>query len=270
MAENDQNNDEYKFEEFDSPRGESMGDLDLGTGSGNPGGKKPSSEKKDVKRNALIVVVIVIVAMVMYKLVGNYMSGRNQQLVKPTMPPVTQLTPKTVPIDIPTTVKPQVVEQPESANFENKVIETELKQKISALELSQDNMKTQVNTLGNQIGVINTNVENLNAQISKLNQVIVNLSNQVTKQSYEMSRLIVKNKPKSVSHVMKRHAQPIVYYIQAVIPGRAWLIGSNGSTLTVREGSRITGYGVVKLIDSLQGRVLTSSGRAIKFSQEDS
>ncbi|HAF87135.1 MAG TPA: type IV secretion protein IcmG, partial [Legionellales bacterium] len=60
------------------------------------------------------------------------------------------------------------------------------------------------------------------------------------------------------------------YYIKAVIPGRAWLIAANGSTLTVSEGTNIKGYGMVKLIDSTQGRILTSSGRVIRFSQQDS
>jgi intracellular multiplication protein IcmG len=60
------------------------------------------------------------------------------------------------------------------------------------------------------------------------------------------------------------------YNIQAVIPGRAWLIATNGATLTVSQGTAIPGYGIVKLIDPVQGKVTTSSGQIIRFSQEDS
>ena len=62
----------------------------------------------------------------------------------------------------------------------------------------------------------------------------------------------------------------VYYYIQAVIPGRAWLVSSQGLTITVREGTSVPGYGIVKLIDPNQGRILTSSGRTITFSQQDS
>ena len=58
--------------------------------------------------------------------------------------------------------------------------------------------------------------------------------------------------------------------MQAVIPGRAWLIANNGSTITVREGTPIPGYGIAKIIDPIKGRVMTSSGKEIRFSQDDS
>jgi len=63
---------------------------------------------------------------------------------------------------------------------------------------------------------------------------------------------------------------PAQYFLQAIIPGRAWLISTNGDTVTVREGTRISSYGVVRFIDAKRGRVLTSSGQVIRFSQEDS
>ena len=62
----------------------------------------------------------------------------------------------------------------------------------------------------------------------------------------------------------------MLYYIQAVIPGRAWLIATNGSTLTVREGSTIPGYGIVRKIDPNLGKVFMSTGKVIRFSQLDS
>ncbi|HAU2068045.1 TPA: type IV secretion protein IcmG, partial [Legionella pneumophila] len=146
-----------------------------------------------------------------------------------------------------------------------------LKKKVSAIEMSQQSLRSEVNALSEQINAVNNNIKNLNAQIVNLNQIIGNMSNQIARQSEVINVLMVRTTPKKVVKISRPAvAARVIYYIQAVIPGRAWLIGSNGSTLTVREGSKIPGYGIVKLIDSLQGRILTSSGQVIKFSQEDS
>jgi intracellular multiplication protein IcmG len=134
----------------------------------------------------------------------------------------------------------------------------------------QQSLRNEMTALSSQVNSINNNLNTMNTQISKMNQVIESLTTQVAKQSEVINVLMVRAKPKKVVSVQRPVAQPVIYFLQAVIPGRAWLIGTNGSTLTVREGSKVPGYGVVKLIDSLQGRVLTSSGQVIRFSQEDS
>lgn len=60
------------------------------------------------------------------------------------------------------------------------------------------------------------------------------------------------------------------YYVQAAIPERAWLKSAKGSTITVSVGSKLPGYGAVVHIDPLAGVVITSSGRKIKYSPNDS
>jgi intracellular multiplication protein IcmG len=109
-------------------------------------------------------------------------------------------------------------------------------------------------------------------KMAELNQVITQLNAKLETQSQVIERLTVRTAPKPPKpRVLNGFLnQRLKYYVQAVIPGRAWLIATNGATLTVREGTLISGYGVVKLIDPTQGRVLTSSGRIIRFSQSDS
>lgn len=270
MADNDQNNDEYKFAELDSLDNESMDD-DV------PGLRKPvtsqgqDSARKNVKRNALIAIGVIIFIMVMYKLIALMFLGKNNtESTQITAAPIAKVTPQPVQTEIITTAPPTpVVEQPQP------IINTgdsDLKQKVSSIEVSQQSIRSEVTSVGEQVGTVNNNINNLNAQLTKLNQVIGNLSNQVTKQSEEISMLMARSQPKVVKPVNyhKIRAQRVIYYIQAVIPGRAWLIASNGSTLTVREGTKVAGYGMVKLIDAMQGRILTSSGQVIRFSQEDS
>lgn len=259
MADNDQNNDEYQFTELDSLGNEPM---DTDEAAYQSASSNATTGKKDIKRNALIVLGVLLILYILYKVLGSWYSK------KPTVPdpgitPVVQTTPQ------PVVVTPTVVEQPKVQQVisEN---DPDLKQKVSAIELAQQSVKSQVNSLGDNMNAVNNNINNLNTQISKLNQLVETLATQFEKQSEELNALRVRAAPKKVYRAPRHSAPRVVYYIQAVIPGRAWLIGSNGSTLTVREGTQVPGYGVVKLIDSMQGRVLMSSGQVIRFSQADS
>lgn len=269
MAENDQDNDEYKFAELDSVDNESMGD-EHGLNKATTTGNAQFSERKNIKRNALIAVGLIVFAMVMYKLIGLMFTKKSStESAQTAITPVAQVTPQPIQTEItPTpTITPVVVETQPVLNTGD----ADLKQKVSAIELSQQTVRSEVNTVGQQVGAVNNNINNLNTKIANLNQVIENLSNQVTTQSQELNILMARSQPKKVKHVVHQiQVQRIIYYLKAVIPGRAWLIGSNGSTLTVREGTKVAGYGTIKLIDSMQGRVLTSSGQIIRFSQEDS
>jgi intracellular multiplication protein IcmG len=267
MAENDQDNDEYKFAELDSLGGD---EDELNEPTSAKQGQQ--FDGKNVKRNALIAVGVIILAMVVYKLVGWMHSGKSNNTSQITPTPAAQVvTPPTettiTSTSTPAASAPVVQEQPIVTTTDNN-----LNQKVSAIEQVQQSVKTEISSVGEQVGVVNNNINNLNTQIANLNQVIGNLTNQLAKQSEEINILMARTQPKPIVHRVRNQIRVprTIYYIQAVIPGRAWLIGSNGSTLTVREGTNITGYGVVKLIDSMQGRVLTSSGQIIRFSQEDS
>lgn len=268
MAEHDQDNDEYKFAELDSYGHESMDNESTETDSASPE-KKHTSERKNIKRNALIALVVIIFAMVMYKLIGMMFTKKSTtETVQTTVPPITQATPQPIePIATTQTTTP-VVQQPQPVVSADT---GDLKEKVSVIEQTQLTVKTEISTISEQVGTVNNNINNLNTQIAQLNQVIRTLSDQVNKQSEEIKILMVHARPVTPTIIRPRIMIPrVIYYIQAVIPGRAWLIGSNGSTLTVREGTKIAGYGTVKLIDSIQGRVLTSSGQVIRFSQDDS
>lgn len=258
MADNNQN-DEYQFSELDPMGNETFDDPEPGLH--NTAETMPQPERKDIKRNAIIVVVLVVLAYLLYKILGSWFSAPTEP-VKPAIAPIAQTTPQ------PIQAIQQPIEQPQQLVAQE---DSDMKQKVSSIEVSQQSVKVQVDALGQKVTVVDTNLNNLTTQISQLNQLVQDLTNQVSKQSEEITLLTARAKqPKRVYHRPGVRVARIMYYIQAVIPGRAWLIGSNGSTLTVRAGTKIPGYGVVKLIDSLQGQILTSSGQVIRFSQEDS
>lgn len=265
---NDQySSDEYQFSDLDAISPDSMEEEGAPAPSSSP---KKQSGGTNIKRNALIALGVIILIMLAYKFLGSVFTSKTKPdsvpplttaTPQPTQPQVQPIAPVQPTPTVQTPVTPIVQPSPDT---------TQTNQRISALELSQQNLRSEMDSLNNQLSGINSNVNELTAKIAQLNQMITILATKVEKQSSDIAILTVRTKPKQVKRiVIKRPSRPI-YYIQAVIPGRAWLIAGNGSTITVREGTQIAGYGVVKLIDSKQGRVITSSGQIIRFSQQDS
>lgn len=260
MANKDLDNEEYIFEEPDADMHEPLGDdSNYKAREEKPSNPfhSPELKRKLATLGATIVGLFILVFGIKYCIPTK----------KQETTPMVQVAPS------PMVVNKPIAEVPPPIPVESglsKAVTDELKQKVSTIETNLQSATGQVNAVNQQLGTVNTNVNNLNDQITKLNQVITELSAQVSRQSDEIRTLMVKNKPKPVRIRAIHKNPPLVYYIQAVIPGRAWLIASNGSTLSIREGTRIRDYGIAKIIDPIQGRVLTSSGRVITFSQDDS
>lgn len=275
MADNEYN-DEYQFSDLDTIGSDVLGDEEpiasdeMGEA---PAQKKPQG--KNIKRNALIAVVIIVLAMLGYKFLGSFFTSKPSS-EETTVPPITAATPQQIETTPPpATPQPQptapVQTAPSPVAQAPIVDNSQITQKLSALEMGQQNVRAEVSSLNSQLNGLNSNLNQLSEKIANLNRMINLLVTKLDQQSNQIALLTERTKPKPppVRRMAKAASLPI-YYIQAVIPGRAWLIAPNGSTLTVREGTQIAGYGVVKLIDPNQGRVLTSSGRVIRFSQQDS
>lgn len=267
MADKDQYNDEYQFADLDAMTPDTGDEGDVMAAdpisSEEPQSVGPS-DTNNVKRNALIVVALVILIMIIYKFVGSIFSDKNTP-VKATTPTVTVPAPAAVqvrPLTSPVATPAPVTSEPN--------VDVQISQKLSAIEVSQQSMRTDVSSVSSQIGGINTNLNTLVAKIAELDGIISNLSAKLDDQARVIEQLTARRQAKKVHYAPRKAAHYPKYYIQAVIPGRAWLIATNGATLTVREGTIIAGYGMVKLIDPNQGRIITSSGQVIRFSQEDS
>ena len=252
-ANQDEIQDEYQFDDLDITENESEDGDDSVVED--VSSTQDRFNKKDVIRNALIVLGVVIVAMVVYKFVGSMFSTK-EPVVKA---PVAAIKPAMNPVPAPQPIAIQETPSPE------------MLKKISALEVSQGTLSSDVNNLNTQVSAITTNLNDLNTKIAQLTQTINTLAAQVSQQSQQIAALSVRARPTPRHYVNRQpHMPAVYYYIQAVIPGRAWLVSSQGLTVTVREGTSVPGYGIVKLIDPNQGRILTSSGRTITFSQQDS
>ncbi len=277
MADNDKYNDEYQFADLDAVGAEP---LDYNQSPDDVSQEK-SAEKLQAKagfaankimwRNALIVISILVLIIIVYPFIKSLFSTDKKQSVMTSVTNVSTLQQNPIPTPIqPTSVSPVIMQAPVSSSSEDK-----LSQKLTSLELNQRNMRSDIASTNNQLDSVNKSIDDMMKKITELNQVISQFTSKAEEHARELERLRnleVAWKKAHMPRVIVNHVTPIhlKYYIQAAIPGRAWLIASNGATLTVREGTPIAGLGIVKLIDARQGRVLTSSGQVIRFSQEDS
>ncbi|KTD18372.1 type IVB secretion system protein IcmG/DotF [Legionella jordanis] len=278
MAEDDINeyNEEYHFSDLDALEPEPGAEERVSTTT-----VEKRQTSTNLRRNAIIAIVVIVLLMLAYKFLGPLFTKKPPSDLVPPMNTTAQpITPAPTVTDIPPVTQPAaqpvqeqttttVSTQSSPANISSNEL-SQINQRLSTLEANQQNLRSEMDSLNNQLATVNSNINQLADKMAQLNQTFTILVSRVEQQSKELTILSVRAKPKVVKRVVIKTPPPPTYFIQAVIPGRAWLIAQNGSTITVREGTRVAGYGVVKLIDSRQGRVITSSGRVIRFSQQDS
>lgn len=224
--------------------------------------------KKNILRNALIAILIAVLLMAGYAFLSPLLT-KKQEVV--TTKKTTEIT-----TEKPIVPQSRIEPEPVMPTPSPQPASSQVNDKLNALEQGQQSLRMEMNTLTGQFSGVQNNIGNLSAQISRQNEVLTQLSRTVTEQAQIIAalndRLQEAKKPTPVVRAPKSYVKKITihYFLKAIVPGRAWLVASNGSTLTVREGSHVPGYGVVKLIDAQQGRVVMRSGRVIRFSPEDS
>jgi intracellular multiplication protein IcmG len=274
MADSDRNNDEYQFADLDAIVPETGGEpAEPEAGVAADLAKPPSFDKNIVFRKVLIALGVFVVVIILYKSIAAVFSDKKDttkqdastmaQVSTPPQP-IIQAQPQQAPM--PTQVAPM----PSSMSSSGEGSNTELSKKLATVELNQQNMHTDVSNVSEQLNSMSENMNTLVSKLTELNTVVTSLNAKLEEQSQEIERLTVRRSIAKASHHSHKSVTHVKYYLQAVIPGRAWLMAKNGATLTVREGSAVPGYGTVRVIDPNQGRVSTSTGEVIRFSQEDS
>lgn len=268
MAENPNDfEDEYQFNDLDNLDNidtkleENFDEVQSDSAQVASAPKAIDFASNDLKRKALMGVGIAILALALYKFLGSFFSSGTspnkavQKVPKQTTTAV-QVGPRSVPVI------------PVQAAVSPVKVEPEITRKLDRLVFSDEANKNTLNSVKNTISSLQTTLDSLNLKINQLNNNISNLTEQVQQQHQQIVAL--KRKPKKRVRRVRRVVKPrISYAIQAIIPGRAWLMASNGTTITVSEGTLISGYGRVKLIDPHQGIVIMSGGKTIKFSSSD-
>jgi len=263
MEDKEQLNDDYQFTEQDplNPGASDVGQETSNASAYSAGAPSTWLGGSRVKRNALIAIIIFIILMLGYSFFSAHY-GENKDDIIQTAPSAVPPSPKENTVIEPPPPVPQLDTSSQQSDIQTKLL---------TVESNQENIRSDIVAVNSQIGNLDGRVEALIKKIDGLTSVISSLSSKLDAQSLIIESLKAKPVPKLVKRRVNlgTHSSP-QYFIQAVIPGRAWLIATNGNTLTVREGSVVLGYGRVKLIDPNQGRVITTSGRVIRFNQNDS
>jgi|GEM_PF-946178 len=266
MIDNNQQDDEYQFADLDSMTPEME---DENREFGQSGATNPSPEqapKKDIRRNAIIAITLVVLAMVLYKFVGS-LFHKDVAAVESSKQKTAILQPAPIqPAPI------QAVQEQPAPVVSTTPDVSGMTQKLSDMEASQQSLRADFNGLNNQLSTVNDNITALNSKLAALTESLATLTNGMEQQSAELAKIVARQaKPKRIHVTQSRiYAPRIQYAIQAIIPGRAWLIAQNGSTITVRVGTVVPMVGTVRVIDPNLGRVVMSTGQVIRFSQQDS
>lgn len=266
MVDNDPNNEEYKLDDLDLLASEPEEQLQSEDEIADFPSEQPKGVFGDAKpwenpmvRKGLIGFGGFILIFLCYKMIDAVWGNKTT---------TNQIKPVAMQQN---TAKPQSVQSTVAL-----VSDDAASKKLSSLEQAQSNISETLQTVNNQVTSMSTEISDVSSKITTLSANLAALNEKLDAQTQEIERLTALNaKRHAVKHMHRLSSQnpanaQDVYSIQALIPGRAWLISSNGSSMTIREGSSVPGYGVVKLIDVERGRVLMSSGRIIKFGQIDS
>lgn len=175
-------------------------------------------------------------------------------------PKVTVISQKKV---TPTPAQVSKVSQPDQQVFQQQQVLNEVAQE------SKESLNQVTATMGqlseqlNSVVAVNTQ---LGHQVQSLTQEVNQLNGKV-KQNTNILKVTPKKK---IISAMKNRPKPVIYHINAIISGRAWLKGSNSSFISVAQGDDLGSYyGKIKEIDSAQGKVITSSGKVIGYGDND-
>jgi len=164
---------------------------------------------------------------------------------------------------------------------------TSLPKKTKATQAQiQSSLRTEYNVMGTQVrdlstisvqnkrdvALLTSNIRQMQQSMQSMNDVVVQLTDEVSGLTKEVKTLQAQEKIQKAAQDKQATIKPKVYNITAMVPGRAWLKakGDNSQGISVRVGDELPTYGKVSSIDSDNGIVTTTSGRIIKFGQNDS
>lgn len=282
----DNKEDEYQFTELD---GDHSFDEDMSMDEV----KTSFPNENNLRKIILSGFAVVIVGFILFKFVTSYLSNKgdigNTDLTKesskkpvvtaqnkPTKPafkpqPVKQVAPKVGPkpfVYQPPKPQPQYNPTSQAVKVVTKTVnDPKVNDKLDSLRRSSQKSSRKILRINNNVSAIRDSIDALSSKIGSLNVTISNLTEKVKSQQVELEAL--KPKPKKTVEKSKQQKNKITYHVKALIPGRGWLMSSQGVTVTVIEGTYLPEFGRVKSIDARHGKVIMSSGAVIRFSVSD-
>lgn len=250
--------------------------------AGKSGTKQRFAKLKQLKRKHWIVIAIVVIMLLfgLVKFLGNDQSSSFEQIT----PVAVQSAPAVAPVkraepDLTKTVlQPQstapkadallptpALNTPVSATAGHEQLKVDLATVVgneNKLTAALESIQQQNKMLTQQLTDLSHRVQGLESSFNQSNQVLEGLSQEVVKlQTGEKPAAPITPAPAAAP----ASADEVRYTVQAVVPQRAWLQTTDGSTITVMIGDTVPGLGAVMSIDPYSGNVTTASGAVIKY-----
>jgi intracellular multiplication protein IcmG len=189
-------------------------------------------------KRVVLVVMLVIIALIAFQIINHKKSTK----------------PKPAPSKV-----VQQQSKPNAVSLQN----FELQQSLASIRESNADKNSQISALQSEIQTMQAQMAESNKTNGELKQAMVLLLqqlNNLNEQLHQNSKALKPSGPPKPK---------LIYYIRAMIDGRAWLIGSNGLTESVTVGDPVPGYGIVKSIDPVENAITTSSGKIIHLGLND-
>jgi hypothetical protein len=171
-----------------------------------------------------------------------------------TAPPTTTSPPSTI-VSVGDTTKalPDRVTTLEQQNLAMmNLLQTQYAQKIADYEMQNAQMHTQIQEL-------NTRIAGMEVAFHQLTKILrgMNTNKPYSQSSDGMSSDTMRITSSSTS------TSRVIYTVQAIIPGRAWLKSDSGDTVTVAEGDVLKDLGKITKIDPYDGIVNIDTGKKV-------
>ena len=217
-------------------------------------------------RIALIVILVLLITVLLYRCSANPLAEKTTEKIAAI--PVQHTISKSQEVIVPSV--PAVTLRSQSSYSGSGMTEDQFQR----LEKVNSDLQSQVRDLSSQMSNLRSNADTTTASLKlvaeQLSQLVATIGNEAQKSAVLAEQIQQHQKNPFGATRMEAVVPQIQCALQAIIAGRAWLVCSNGETLTVRQGTQVYNYGEVRYIDAISGQVLTSSGQTITFSQEDS
>ncbi len=245
---------DYEQTEFDEPS--VAGGGGAGVASGLAG-----TISKIVKNRLFLVVVVVFILFMTLRFFTSHMKEKQAQQKTAA---VTQVEPTKVVADNEQLKQDSLLTSQLSQQVRNQSATAgQLSSEVESIDHKVANNADSINQIQNQLaavqGALNdaaNNSQNVQDSISELAQAV--------KKLVVDARAAKKAKAKPMPKI-----KPVTYYIRAVVPGRAWIYGTNKRSASIAVGDTVKQYGKVLAINSQEGMIVTSSGKVITFSSVD-
>ncbi|MDF1654755.1 MAG: hypothetical protein P1U34_06535 [Coxiellaceae bacterium] len=196
----------------------------------------------------LIVLVVIVIFIVLRIVSSNHKSKATTVASKPAVTkPVAQ----------------QFVAPTNTGNNQ----QTDIVQgEVSTLQTKVSDNTSSISQIEQQLNKLQSSVDGVANSRGNTNEALAQLALQVKALAAE-----IKKRPttRAKEVISLPRLKPVVYYLRAIVPGRAWIYGTNKRSASIMVGDRVKQYGRVLAINAPEGMVVTSSGKVIEFSSAD-